>query len=52
MLTLAVDDRTPVRAPAPVGACNRILTATCLGCPNCLHSGRVLDQAERKRTAR
>lgn len=52
MLTLAVDDRTPVRAPAPLSGCDRILTAKCLGCPNCLLSGRVLDQASRKRTAR
>lgn len=50
MLTLAVDDRTTVRDPAPLGGCDRILTAQCLGCPNCLHSGRVIAEGNRKRT--
>lgn len=52
MLTLAVDERSTVRDPAPLGGCDRILTAKCLGCPNCLHSGRVLAEATRKQATR
>lgn len=44
MLTLAADVRAPANDRAPVGGCNRILTAKCLGCPNCLFSGRVLPR--------